>query len=75
MEILATANEQDFTDVGVLQTGFLMGSIKNVGDSQAIVNGVPLPAGEAKGYPFVGKGYEEISFDPNQSTLRVLEII
>ncbi|WP_262709942.1 hypothetical protein [Flavivirga rizhaonensis] len=41
----------------------------------AIVNGVTLAPGEAKGYPFVGKGYQAVSFDPNGSTLRVLVII
>ncbi|WP_010520466.1 hypothetical protein [Aquimarina agarivorans] len=74
MDILAKSKEQDYTGPGKLQTGFLMGSIKNIGTTEAIVNGVPLSPGEAKGYPFVGKGYEAIDFDPNQSTLRVLEI-
>ena len=75
MEVLAKINEQDFTEAGTLQTGFLMGSVKNVGATEALVNGVVLESGEAKGYPFVGKGYESISFDPMDSTLRVLEIL
>ena len=75
MDVLAKINEQDYTQAGELQLGFLVGSIKNIGTTEAIVNGVPLAAGEAKGYPFVGKGYEAVAFDPDQSTLRVLEII
>lgn len=75
MDILVSANEQDYTDAGELQIGFLVGSIKNVGASEATVNGVSLAPGEAKGYPFVGKGYNAIGFDPMDSTLRVLQII
>lgn len=74
MDILAKSTEQDFTQVGSLATGFLIGSIKNIGTTEALVNGVSLAPGEAKGYPFVGKGYEAIEFDPLQSTLRVLQI-
>ncbi|WP_346881298.1 hypothetical protein [uncultured Algibacter sp.] len=74
MDVLAKSTEQDFTQAGTLPTGFLAGSIKNIGTTEAIVNGVPLGPGEAKGYPFVGKGYEAIDFDPVQSTLRVLQI-
>ncbi len=75
MDVLAKINEQDYTEAGNLQIGFLVGSIKNIGATEAIVNGVPLASGEAKGYPFVGKGYEAVNFDPQDSTLRVLEII
>jgi len=75
MDVLAEIKEEDFTQVGNLQEGFLFGSIKNTGSEIATVNGVSLAVGEAKGYPFIGKGYKEISFDPNGSTLRVLQII
>lgn len=75
MSVFVKASEQDYTVAGALQEGFLVGSIKNVGTSEALVNGVPLAVGEAKGYPFVGKGYEAINFDPQGSILRVLEII
>ncbi|TGV03630.1 hypothetical protein EM932_06285 [Flavivirga rizhaonensis] len=75
MDILAQIQEQDFNQIGQLEAGFLYGSVKNVGAVPAIVNGVTLAPGEAKGYPFVGKGYQAVSFDPNGSTLRVLVII
>ena len=75
MSLLANVNEQDHKVAGELQAGFLVGSVKNVGETVALVNGVPLASGEAKGYPFVGKGYNAIPFDPQGSILRVLEII
>lgn len=75
MDVLAEIKEEDFTQSGSLEEGFLFGSIKNIGTEVAIVNGVSLAIGEAKGYPFIGKGYKEINFDPNGSTLRVLQII
>ena len=77
MDILANITEQDYTDtIGELPEGFLFASVKNVGDQDVSVNGVALSAGEAKSYPFVGKGYRAVPFEVSeQSTLRVLLII
>lgn len=75
MDILAQVNEIDVEVAGELQEGFLVASVKNVGQERAIVNGVTLAPGEAKGYPFVGKGYKKIVYDPSGSTLRVMVIV
>ena len=53
-----------------LRDGFLSASIKNVGEGKALVNGVVLFPGEAKGYPFVGKGYKKITYDPGSLDLK-----
>tara|TARA_R110002049_G_scaffold113040_3_gene263071 strand:+ start:185 stop:412 length:228 start_codon:yes stop_codon:yes gene_type:complete len=74
MNILAEITEIDVDKAGELQEGFLVASIKNVGLEEATVNGVALEPGEAKGYPFVGKGYRKIAYDPNSSTLRIMQI-
>lgn len=77
MDILANITEQDYTDTdSQLPDGFLFASLKNVGDKDLWVNGVVLSPGEAKSYPFVGKGYRSVSFNvSDESTLRVLVII
>ena len=75
MDILAQVNEINVEVAGELQEGFLVASIKNVGNERAEVNGVALEPGEAKGYPFVGKGYKKIAYDPSGSTLRVMVIL
>ncbi len=75
MNILAEVNEIDVDKAGELKEGFLVASIKNVGLEEATVNGVALEPGEAKGYPFVGKGYKKIAYDPNRSTLRIMQIL
>ena len=75
MNILAKPVESETSSDGTLTAGFLFASIKNIGNNPAIVNGVFLPPGEAKGYPFVGKGYEQISYRTNGSRLRILQII
>jgi len=75
MNILAEVTEQDYAADGNLPQGFLFGAIKNVGNQIANVNGVDLPPGEAKSYPFVGKGYPQVPFTVNGSTLRVMMII
>lgn len=72
MDILARINELDTKEKGILKNGFLYASVKNVGDNPATVNGVVLDPGEAKGYPFVGKGYKEVAYDSKDSTLRIL---
>lgn len=75
MDILAQVNEIDIERSGELPDGFLVASIKNVGTEKATVNGVTLDPGEAKGYPFVGKGYKRIAYDTNGTTLRIMQII
>ena len=75
MNILAQVTEQDYAADGNLPQGFLFGSIKNVGNQVATVNGVDLPPGEAKTYPFVGKGYPQVAFVVNGSTLRIMMIV
>lgn len=75
MDILAQANEIDVSLPGELSDGFLVASIKNVGTEKATVNGVILDPGEAKGYPFVGKGYKKITYDTSGTTLRIMQII
>lgn len=74
MDILAQVNESDTQQAGEINDGFLSASVKNVGENKASVNGVVLFPGEAKGYPFVGKGYQKISYDPGASTLRIMVI-
>ena len=74
-DILAQINEQDATADGQIPQGFLFASVKNVGATAATVNGVSLPPGEAKAYPFVGKGYQAVPFEVNTSTLRILYIM
>ena len=74
MDILAQVNESDEQQPGEINEGFLSASVKNVGEGKALVNGVVLFPGEAKGYPFVGKGYKKIAFDPGASTLRIMAI-
>lgn len=75
MDILAQITEQDFNADDQIPQGFLYASIKNVGGNTAQVNGVDLPPGEAKDYPFVGKGYQAVPFVVNGSTLRVLHVV
>ncbi len=75
MDILAQILEQDFTVDGQVPQGFLFASIKNVGAVTATVNGVDLSPGEAKDYPFVGKGYQAVPFVVNGSTIRVLHVV
>lgn len=74
MDILAQVNESDFSQPGEINDGFLSASFKNVGENKALVNGVVIFPGEAKGYPFVGKGYKKIAYDPGASTLRIMAI-
>ncbi|WP_025663293.1 hypothetical protein [Aquimarina megaterium] len=75
MDVLANITEQDFTEAGEIPLGVLYASVKNVGQTPVMVNNVELAAGKAKGYPFVGKPYGVIPFDPQDSTLRVLYVL
>ena len=75
MDLLALVEETEQTTDGSLPVGFLFASVKNVGGTVAQVNGVALPPGEAKSYPFVGKGYPSISYEVNSTTLRIMIIV
>ena len=60
----------------VIPSGFLFASVKNIGTEVLSVNGIPLAVGEAKSYPFVGKGYEEVAYEVgNEGSLRILYIM
>ena len=74
MDILAQIKESEVSENGIFEEGFLYGSVKNIGGKTAKVNGVSLNPGEAKSYPFVGKGYKTINYEPNGSILRILEV-
>lgn len=74
MDILAQITEQDYTSKGELPVGFLFASVKNTGNKEALVNGVPLSPGEAKAYPFVGKGYQVVPFDAKGTSLRIMYV-
>lgn len=75
MQVLANITEREFIEAGEIPLGFLYASIKNIGDQPALVNGVSLASGEVKGYPFVGKPYNPVPFDPQDATLRILYIL
>ena len=75
MDVLANITEIEVTEAGSIPLGFLFASLKNVGDTPALVNGVTLAPGEAKGYPFVGKPHNIKSFDPLESRLLVMYVI
>ena len=75
MDILASITEIEQREKGEIPVGFLYASIKNVGDTPCLVNDVTLAPGEAKGYPFVGKPYKAITYDPKDTTLRILYVL
>ena len=75
MNTLADPIETEVEGQGRLEAGFLFASFKNIGMGNVTVNGVTLTPGEAKGYPFVGKAYNTISYDTGESTLRILQIL
>ncbi|WP_027395127.1 hypothetical protein [Aquimarina latercula] len=75
MDVLADTIEQVFSDAGEIPLGFLFASVKNIGNSPVMVGGIPLAAGDAKSYPFVGKPHNAKSFDPMDSTLHIMYII
>ena len=72
MDILAQVTEVEVSADGAIAAGFLFASVKNIGGSTATVGGVSLLAGEAKAYPFVGKGYDAVAYQVGGSTLRIL---
>ena len=75
MDILAEPIEQTLTDDGEIQAGALFISVKNTGDQVANVNGEALPPGQAKSYPFVGKGYKAIPYEASGTEILVMTII
>ena len=75
MDILAEPIEQDVTTDGQVPAGALFISVKNTGSASAQFNGVPLPAGEAKSYAFIGKGYKALDYQVNSSSLRIMYVI
>lgn len=75
MNALATITEIEVTDSGTVPVGFLYCSVKNIGNTDARVNGHQLTPGQAKDYPFVGKGYQEIEYEPEGTTLTIMYII
>lgn len=72
MDVLATITEQEFIEDGTIPEGFLFASVKNIGNQTALVNDEELIPGEAKTYPFVGKGCQAVPFEVNGSTLRIM---
>jgi len=74
-DILAQITEIEVNADGDIPQGFLYASIKNIGGNTATINGVQLPSGEAKDYPFVGKGYQAVAYQVNTSSLRILYVM
>ena len=75
MSTLAQVTEAEETTSGSLPAGFLYASFKNTGSGIVSVNSVRLQPGEAKDFPFVGKGYEPINYDPLSSKLTVMYVV
>ena len=75
MNTLADAIEVELTTSGHIPAGFLFASFKNIGQNDVTVGGVTLPAGEAKGYPFVGKAYNDIEYEIQEGRLRILQVL
>lgn len=75
MSLLADPQETEVAIDGQTPQGALFVSVKNIGNSNALFNGVSLPPGEAKSYSFVGKGYRAMTYQVNGSTLRLLYIL
>lgn len=74
MDVLATTTETETATDGQTPMGALFISVKNISNAPVTVNGVSLPAGEAKTYPFIGKGYQPITYQLNAHTIRLLFI-
>ena len=75
--LLAQTSETEVTDVsGEIPHGFLYASVYNIGSVDVQVNGVVLEPGQAKDYPFVGKGQEAIPYlVSDQGLLRIMVTI
>ena len=75
--LLAKTTEEEINDQrGEIPAGFLFASVKNIGNEPVIVNEVPLEAGKAKSYPFVGKGHQAIPYrvGPNGRLLLMITL-
>ena len=76
MNIMAVVIETEVFEDHIAPEGFLYASVKNIGRAVATVNGVSLSPGEAKDYPFVGKGYQAIICQVgSNASLRILRVI
>ena len=75
MDILAEAIELEVKGDGQTPQGALSVTVKNIGAKTATFNGVTLPTGETKSYPFVGKGYKALPYLTNGSILKILYIL
>ena len=75
MSTLAQVTEEEKNTPGTIPDGFLYASFENIGSSVANVNGTRLQPGKAKDFPFVGKGYEAATYDPQSSTLNVMFVV
>lgn len=71
---LATPVEVSTTGSGTIDSGALEIGFYNSGSADATINGVTLPAGASKTYPYVGKQYGEISVDATGTTLKICAI-
>lgn len=72
MSNLINITETEVSEDGEIPAGFLFASVKNLGDQIVTVNGQELPPGEAKSYPFAGKGIQAIPYLVNGSKLLIM---
>lgn len=75
MSAFATPYESLHQAAGQVPAGALFISVKNTGRRRAQVNGIALEPGEVRNYPFLGKPYQPIPFDPAGGELTVLYIL
>ena len=75
MSIYATPFEGVQVEAGATQAGALFISVKNTGAKVALLNGIALAPGEVRSYPFLGKPYQAIPYDPQGSELTILYIL
>jgi hypothetical protein len=75
--ILAKVVESLYSDgaAQVTPSGVLFIRVENVGSVTAKFNGINLAAGEKREYPFLGKGYDSMSYVTLGSTLHLTFII
>jgi len=75
MDVLVSRVETVTTTDGEIPTGFLFATVKNIGSIPIQVGGVTLEVGEAKSYPFVGKGQPPLLFVLGGGTLKFMFMI
>ena len=75
MSVFAHTHEGIQLEAAEVPAGALFISVKNTGEQPALLNGIPLAPGEVRNYPFLGKPYQSIPYDPQGSELTVLYII